>query len=388
MWSGGLRFESPNRFREPAFFDSAAIQDLMLDMVAGGVSDLFMTSGLPMICVQQGLTKQVTTRSIMTSELMFILKYLTNRPESESQISRGEPVAGSYAVNDRVALDARGELKQHRFRINGSRFSQGQQLGLQIVCRTIASEPPSIDYVKLDKPILDACTPRNGVIFVTGPTGSGKTTTFAAIVRYILENNTSIFGNILTLEQPIEYVYSSVASRHSIVAQHEVALGADIPTFAAGVRDFMRRYPALAVVGETRDWETAEAVIELANTGHPVFTTSHVNEVAMVFQRILKLCPANSRDGALFDLITTTRMMVSQALARTVDGKRTALREYLVVTPALREEMYMKATPDQIIQYVRGLVKKHGKTMAQAANEAYESGLIADEERMRFQEVE
>src|SRR3990167_3604701 len=139
--------------------------------------------------------------------------------------------------------------------------------GLQITARTIPSDPPTLAEMELPKPILEAIAPEQGVVYITGATGSGKSTLLAAIIRDIAESIES-HRKILTYEAPIEFVYDSVEKISSIVSQSEIPR--HLPSFAAGVRNALRRKPRLILVGEARDPETISAVMEAAMTGHPV----------------------------------------------------------------------------------------------------------------------
>lgn len=371
-------------FREPAIFgESALLQKLMLEVIAQGGSDTILQSGVPALTEIYGKLKALTERRLTTEEVLQLLNWAAGNDGAQTSLASGEEAVASYSVTDPVLKDARGEKVRYRFRVNGTRIEFRNGFGAQVVMRSIPSNPPRIDDMGLDQAIIDACTPRNGIVYITGATGSGKTTTFAAMLRYIMENETPIQGNINTFESPIEFVFDAVDSRHSIIAQSQI--GRDVATFADGVRSSMRRHPALIVIGETRDWETASASIEASNTGHPVFTTVHANEVETIFARLLSRCPPELRDAALFDLISTSRLLINQTLAHTVDGKRTPLREYLVVTDTLREEMLAVADPSRITAVVRDQVRKHGKTMEQAAIEAYGKGLIDDDELRKYQ---
>ena len=367
-------------FREAPVISSAAeLQKLMLEVHAQGASDTFLQTDVPVLIEVRGEFQQLTHHRLTQGECMRLLELLTGSPASGGSIAEGRPVVGAYSVPDPIKKDGRGEFIRHRFRVNGSRISgRGGSMSLQIVARSISAEPPTIEQVGLDLALVNACTPRDGIVYVTGSTGSGKSTTFAAIVRFILEGDTPIKGNIATLEAPIEYVFDGIESIHSIVAQSQVGSGFDVETFAAGVRDLMRRHPALGIIGETRDWETAAAAMELSNTGHPVFTTMHVNEVALIPTRLLSLCPPEIKAQALFDFISTSRVLINQSLVRTVDGGRMALRETLIVTEELRAELFETAQPERITGLMRAMVAKHGRTMESVAIEAFEKGLISE----------
>jgi defect-in-organelle-trafficking protein DotB len=373
-------------FREPhQIADSTILQQLMLEVHAQRASDTIIQTAHPVLIEVSGDLHQLTHHRIAPDECLQVLNLLTNNAAAGGSIAEGKPVVGVYSVADPVKVDGRGEPIRHRFRINGSRISgRGGSMAVQIVIRSIAADPPTIAEVGLDLDLVKACTPRDGIIYVTGATGSGKSTTFAAITQHILRNDTPIKGNICTLEAPIEYVYDTVESVHSVVAQGQVGVGFDIDTFALGVRDLMRRHPALGIIGETRDWETASAAMELSNTGHPVFTTMHVNEVSLIPTRLLSLCPPEVKGAALFDFISTARVLINQSLARTVDGGRMALREHLIMTEDIRNELIDTADPQRITALMRAMVAKHGVTMESAAIAAFEAGRINDKELAKY----
>lgn len=382
-WKTGTVLPSQTGFAEPPRFENPELlQSLMLEVVKQGGSDTFFQGGTPVLVEIYGKLRQLTGRRLTTEECLQILNWAAGNDGASTSVAQGGEAVASYSAIDPLLKDARGERLRHRFRVNATRIEFRNGLGVQIVMRSIPSDPPHIRDMGLDQALIDACTPRNGIVYITGATGSGKTTTFAALLRYIMEADTPIKGNINTFESPIEFVFDSVESPHSIIAQSEVPR--DVKSFADGVRSSMRRHPALIVIGETRDWDTASASIEASNTGHPVFTTVHANEVETIYARLLSRCPVDLRDAALFDLISTGRVLVNQTLARTVDGKRTPLREYLIVNDELREEMLAVADPARITAVVRDMVRKHGKSMEQAAIEAYENGLIAEDEMKKY----
>ena len=382
-WKTGEVLPSITGFAEPPRFENPdLLQTLMLEVVKQGGSDTFFQGGTPVLVEIYGKLRQVTSRRLTTEECLQILNWAAGNDGASTSVAQGGEAVASYSAIDPLLKDGRGERMRYRFRVNATRIEFRNGLGVQIVMRSIPSDPPLIKDMGLDQVLIDACTPRNGIVYITGATGSGKTTTFAALLRYIMEADTSIKGNINTFESPIEFVFDSVESPHSIIAQSEVPR--DVKSFADGVRSSMRRHPALIVIGETRDWDTASASIEASNTGHPVFTTVHANEVETIYARLLSRCPVDLRDAALFDLISTGRVLVNQTLARTVDGRRTPLREYLIVTDELREEMLAVADPARITAVVRDMVRRHGKSMETAAVEAYEKGLIAEDELNKY----
>ena len=221
-----------------------------------------------------------------------------------------------------------------------------------------------------------ALAPDQGVVYVTGATGSGKSTLLAAIIRHLVEKEE---GNckVLTYEAPIEFVYDDIQMPSSIVSQAEIPR--HLASFAAGVRNALRRKPGLILVGEARDAQTISAVIEAALTGHPVYTTLHSNGVAETIRRLVTSFPADERHGRTIDILETIRLAVWQRLVPSTDGMRVALREYLVFDNKIRD-MLLDVDPENVTAATRRLVKEYGQPMEVDARQKFEAGIIAERE--------
>lgn len=167
----------------------------------------------------------------------------------------------------------------------------------------------------------------HGIVLVTGPTGSGKSTTLASMIHWINEHND---GHIVTIEDPIEYYHTH---RRCVVTQREVH--SDVPSFAEGVRSALRQDPDVILIGELRDLETIEAAVSAAETGHLVFGTLHTTGAARTVDRILDAFPAGSKDQIRVQLASSIVAVISQSLCRTLDGKRVAAYEILIKTDAI-----------------------------------------------------
>lgn len=361
----------------PLFSDSQLLQAVMLEVVAQGGSDVYFQTGCPVLVKIHGDLKRLTDRKLTTEECLHIVNWAAGTEQASGAIAQGKESASSYNAVHPTERDATGEKKRFRFRSNAIGGEYRGTLGVQVVMRAIRSEPPTVDEVALEPEILAAIAPDSGVVYISGATGSGKSTTFAAATRYILEGDTAIKGNIVTIEKPIEYLFETVSSAHSVVFQSEIGRG--IETFAQGVVSFMRHDPSLIIVGETRDEETGSAVMASANTGHPVFTTVHANDVPSLFSRMLSFYDPSVRDSMLFQVVDSARLLVSQRLVPAREGGRVALREYLVLAPELREEIINTSDPKRITGSMRTMLVRHGRTMAQAAAQAYENGLITEQ---------
>lgn len=169
-------------------------------------------------------------------------------------------------------------------------------------------------------------------------------------------------------------MYDGVPKTSCIVSQSEIPR--HIPSFAAGVRNALRRKPRMILVGESRDLETIDAVLEAALTGHPVYTTVHSNGVGETMRRLVSSFPPSDRANKIIDIIETARVIVWQKLVPTVDGKRVALREYLVFDDEIRDIFFQRGI-DKVVDVARSLVKERGQEMTADAAQKYESGIIS-----------
>ena len=161
----------------------------------------------------------------------------------------------------------------------------------------------------------------------------------------------------------------------SIVRQSEIPK--NLPSFAAGVRNALRRKPKLILVGESRDPETITASLEAALTGHPVYTTLHSNGVAETIRRLVGAFPIEERLGKTIDIIETVRIVIAQRLEPTVDGKRVALREYLIFNETVRD-IILNSDPNNITATIRNLVREHGQPMQTDIEQKFKEGIISE----------
>ncbi len=352
--------------QEPIRLSVDSANEILIHCVKLGASDITFQTGEPIFAEIFGRLKKVTRRKLSNTEVGEVINSMYG-PNGTAQIMSGKDVDTHYEIRP-------NRTDRYRFRINATGCQVEGHDGIQITARTIPSDPPTLASMNLPKEILESIEPEQGVVYITGATGSGKSTLLAAIIRDIAENAESN-RKILTYEAPIEFVYDSVEKTSSIVSQSEIPR--HLPSFAAGVRNALRRKPRLILVGEARDPETISAVMEAAMTGHPVYTTLHSNGVAETVRRLVTTFPPEERQGRTIDIIETIRLVVSQRLLPTVDGKRVALREYLVFDEALRDVL-LDVDPINITAMVRKMVREKGQTMEKDANEKFKAGIIAE----------
>ena len=352
--------------QEPIRLSIETANDILIHSVKLGASDITLQTGEPIFAEIFGRLRKVTRRRLSNTEVGEIINEMYG-PNAMTQILSGKDLDTHYEIRP-------NRSDRYRFRINATGCQVEGHDGIQITARTVPGTPPTLESMNLPENILHALSPEQGVIYVTGATGSGKSTLLAAIIRQIAEGSES-HRKILTYESPIEFVYDSIERISCVISQSEIPR--HLPDFSSGVRNALRRKPRLILVGEARDAETISSVMEAAMTGHPVYTTLHSNGVAETMRRLVTTFPADERHGRTIDIIETVRLIISQRLIPTLDGKRVALREYLIFDEKIRDQL-LQEDPESVTAMTRKLLQSHGQTMEKDAKTKLEAGLISE----------
>lgn len=258
-----------------------------------------------------------------------------------------------------------------RFRVN----VMVQQTHVGMVIRTIASEMPTFDKLGLPEVLKEVIMHKRGLVLVVGATGSGKSTSLAAMIDH--RNSTSA-GHIITVEDPVEYVH---VSKKSLVTHREV--GVDTKSWHHALKNTLRQAPDVILIGEIRDAETMEHAIAFAETGHLCLGTLHANSSNQTIERIINFFPEERRNQLLMDLSANLRSIISQRLIRTQDGKgRCAAVEILINTPTIAERIFKGEFHE-----IKGIMAKSRelgmRTFDWALFDLYTRGLISYEEAIR-----
>lgn len=351
--------------RIPTRISRTDFDQILVHCVEKQASDITLQTGEPIVAEIFGKLYAISQRALLSNEVSDLMNEIYG-PNGMTQLSSGVDIDTHYEIKVN-----RGE--RVRFRVNGTACLVKGNDGLQITLRTIPVDPPHLDDLNLEDQILKHYAPEQGAVVITGSTGSGKSTLLAAIIRSLAESEDS-HRKILTYESPIEFVYDNIESPSSVISQSEIPK--HLPSFAAGVRNALRRKPKLILVGEARDELTIAAVIDAALTGHPVYTTVHSNGVADCVRRMISNFPADERHGRALDILEIMRLCVWQKLVPTVDGKRVALREYLVFDEKIRDKLI--GTPvEQVTAMTRKLLKEHGQPIVVDAKKKFDDGIIS-----------
>lgn len=349
---------------EPPRIRVELVDDLILWCVMQRASDITIQSDRPTYIEVDGKLFPVTRRSIDSADIAAFVTKMYGL-DAMAALTAGKDLDLSYEI--RVDRNTR-----FRFRVNITAILSKGRDGVSITMRVLPNVPPRMSDLGIEKELIDAWAPRQGLVFVTGPTGSGKTTLLAAGTRMLIERPEGA-GKMLTYEAPIEYVYDQIIGPHSVIAQSEIPR--NLPSFAAGVRNSLRRKPNIILVGEARDRETVSAAIEAGQTGHLVYATTHTIGVAATVRRLVSVFDSGERLERAYALIETTRLIVTQALVPRVGGGRIALREYLIFDEHVREHL-LETPLENWTSETQNMLEKYGQTMQKSANKIYSEGLI------------
>lgn len=287
------------------------IDKLLQVVVSQGASDLHLAVGQPPVIRLHGRLRRLETKTLTGDDTVSLMKSITpDRCQTELQEAGGTDFGFAFGT-------------AARFRV--SVFKQRGNIGL--VLRQIPNKFLAMEEIGLPKVCKELIMRPRGLFLVTGPTGSGKTTSLASMINFINENTDR---HIITIEDPIEFQHTH---KMSTVNQREI--GVDVPTFSEAIRRALRQDPDVILVGEMRDLETIEAAITAAETGHIVFGTLHTNSAQGTVNRIIDVFPTNQQEQIRTQLSTSIIGILSQTLLPKKTGGRVAAYEMLVVTSAI-----------------------------------------------------
>ncbi|EGT3614650.1 type IV pilus twitching motility protein PilT [Clostridium perfringens] len=330
-----------------------SLTELLELTVKEGASDLHLTVGIsPIIKVNGKLVR---------------LEHEILRP-GDTEAYAKEILQDAYEKYDAIgeydtsySLHGRG-----RFRVNI--YKQRNSTALAI--RVISLEMPSLEKLGYPEVLKDACELKRGLVLVTGPTGSGKSTTLAALINEINNNREA---HIITVEDPIEFLHKH---NKSIVNQREI--GKDTLSYERALKAALREDPDVILIGEMRDLETISTAITAAETGHLVFSTLHTIGAAKTIDRIVDVFPPHQQEQIKIQLASVLQTIVSQQLVETVDGERTAALEIMVATPAIRN-LIREGKTHQIESSIQTGSKYGMRTMDMELANLYREGVITQE---------
>lgn len=328
------------------------MDDLLFKCVESKASDLHITVGIPPMLRIYGELTPVGEEKLEPKDTLEFVRYITN----EEQFKKFEEVG---ELDFSYSLEGVG-----RFRVN----AYHQRGSCALALRSVGLKIPTLEELHMPPVLKSLCVKQRGLVLVTGPTGSGKSTTLAAMIEEI---NTTSKRHIITLEDPIEYMHKH---KKSIVNQREV--GSDTRSFANALRAALREDPDVILVGEMRDLETISIAITAAETGHLVFSTLHTIGAAKTIDRIIDVFPPYQQEQIRVQLSAVLEGVISQHLLQLSGGNgRTAALEIMVATPAIRN-IIREGKTHQIDSMVQTGGKMGMVTMDMSLASLYRRGIV------------
>ncbi len=334
------------------------IQQLLSLMKERGASDLFLTAGFPPAIKQDGAITPVMNKALTPENSAMLIRALMSDKQSKEFEANNE-------CNFAIAPPAIG-----RFRVNA--FVQQGCVGG--VLRTIETNIPEFEPLGLPAILKDVVMTKRGLVLMVGGTGSGKSTSLAAMIGHRNKNSK---GHIVTLEDPIEYVHPHIGC---LITQREV--GTDTHSWEAALKNTLRQAPDVILIGEIRTRESMEYAVNFAETGHLVLATLHANSANQALDRIVNFFPEEKREQLLMDLSLNLKAIISQRLVRKEGGGRTAAIEILLNSPLI-SDLIFKGDVHEIKNVMARSNEQGMITFDQALFKLFEDGLINFDEAIR-----
>ena len=335
------------------------IHNLLRGMLSKKASDLFITAGFPPAFKMDGKMTPVSPQALTAQHTQELARSIMN----DKQAAEFE---ATHECNFAISPPGIG-----RFRVNV--FMQQQRVG--IVLRTITTKIPDLDEMGLPSVLKDIVMTKRGLVILVGGTGSGKSTTLAAMLGH---RNKNSYGHIITIEDPVEYVHDHI---NCIITHREV--GVDTDSWQAALKNTLRQAPDVILIGEIRDHETMEHAVAFAETGHLCLATLHANSANQALDRIINFFPEERRTQLLMDLSLNVKALISQRLIPKKGGAgRAAAIEILLNSPLIADLIFKGEVSE-----IKGVMAKSREigmqTFDQALFDLYESDAISYEEALK-----
>ena len=333
--------------------------DLLRLMLSKKGSDLFITSAFPPAFKIDGKMTPVSNQPLTPVHTQDLCRAIMNDKQAAEFEARKE-------CNFAISPAGIG-----RFRVNA--FVQQGSMGM--VLRVITSNIPKFEELKVPPVLKDVSMTKRGLVIMVGGTGSGKSTTLAAMIGYRNENS---YGHIITIEDPIEYVHPH---KNCVVTQREV--GVDTDSWEAALKNTLRQAPDVILIGEIRERETMEHAIAFSETGHLCMATLHANSANQALDRIINFFPEERRGQLLMDLSLNMRALISQRLIPLKDSKGRAAAVEVMLNSPLISDLIFKGEVHEIKEIMKKSRELGMQTFDQALFDLYEEGRISYEDALR-----
>jgi len=335
------------------------LHNLLRGMLSKKASDLFITSGFPPAFKVDGKVTPVSNQALTPQHTQMLARSIMN----DRQAAEFE---STHECNFAISPSGIG-----RFRVNV--FMQQQRVG--IVLRTITTKIPTLEELGMPDVLKDIVMTKRGIVLLVGATGSGKSTTLAAMLGYRNQNS---YGHIITIEDPVEYVHDHA---NCIVTHREV--GVDTDNWMAALKNTLRQAPDVILIGEIRDRETMEYAVAFAETGHLCMATLHANSANQALDRIINFFPEEKREQLLMDLSLNTKAFISQRLISKQDGVGRVPAMEIMLNSPLISDLIFKGQVHSIKEVMAKSRELGMQTFDQSLFDLYEAGAISYEEALK-----
>ncbi|ERH63796.1 conjugal transfer protein [Pantoea dispersa EGD-AAK13] len=352
-----------------------ALRGFMVWCARNNVSDIHLQGDNHFVVGRYGRLVRASPFRVADDTMALLMDEVFS-PELRPQVRGGVPADRAIQLDgDMTGRWGLNRGERIRFRVNllqGSAGRQDSTIGWTL--RVIPSEIPPLETLGLEPELMDNLLPAKGVGLWGGITGSGKSTSLASTYRHCLDTDPD--RKVTTKEDPIEFILGRPGD---VLPPLQSQVGKDIPDFATGIRADLRRAPSVMGVGEMRDLETIEAGIRAGQLGHLLLSTTHIHSPGEVFARLINEFPHESRDAMALSLLGVLQYVVVQTLLRTSDGKRVAVREFILFDYYLREKL--AGMPwSKWGQHVDGILRSEKRRIVDQAWQLYHAGRIPESE--------
>ena len=335
------------------------IHNLLRGMISKKASDMFITAGFPPAFKIDGKMTPVSQQALTSTHTLELAHSIMNdRQTAEFESTR--------ECNFAISPSGIG-----RFRVNV--FMQQQRVGM--VLRTITTKIPNLEELGLPEVLKDVVMTQRGLVILVGGTGSGKSTTLAAMLGY---RNKNSYGHIITIEDPVEYVHEHI---NCLVTHREV--GVDTDSWQVALKNTLRQAPDVILIGEIRDRETMEYAVTFAETGHLCMATLHANSANQALDRIINFFPEERREQLLMDLSLNTKALISQRLIPKTDGRGRAVAMEILLNSPLIADLIFKGEVHEIKEVMSRSRELGMQTFDQALFDLHEAGTIGYAEALK-----
>ncbi|MDH4602441.1 MULTISPECIES: ATPase, T2SS/T4P/T4SS family [Pseudomonas syringae group] len=372
---GATKPLGPPQFNDPPKITTDTLNVMLNYCLANGVEDLLMLVGDPWCVIWSDRVVRLGQRALYLNEIEDLICEMTGNTNAAITVSRCNDLDFTY-----ILKVGRNQFIRWRCNVTGCLGPNGSR-GMELVMRPVGKVPKTMDQLQLPAYIVNAAMPKTGIVIITGPTGSGKTTALDAMLHAQATHPDG--KHIITYYSPIENDLNAIPNRTGLIAQTEIGepgFGAHLPSYEKGGRNSLRRHPMVLAYGEARDRVTIDAAVRGSITGHVCYTTTHTPSVHMTIQRMADEFKGSDRIRISTALIDNTRLIFHQRLLKTPSGVgRTPVRSALALTRDMRSHL-LKERIEHLPAAMMELTDSEGIGLLADATRQYQAGLLHEDE--------